>query len=181
MPRPGSFRHALAGGPKRELRNSAVIDAVLTDPDRVDELFSCVFDDDAHVRMRASDALEKVCREQPSTVAPLTDPILTDMAASDQPSVQWHVAQLVSTLPLNNRQRRRGIDAVRRYLDTSGDWIVLTQSMRTMGLFAEHDESLRRTLMPRLDELGRDPRPAVARLAQKIHGQLAAIPSQPSG
>ena len=158
-----------------------MIDAVLADPDRVDELFACVFDDDAHVRMRAADALEKVGRAQPSIVAPLADRILTDMAVIDQPSVQWHVAQLVSTLPLNNRERQRGIAAVQRYLDTSGDWIVLTQSMRTLARCAERDESLRHTLLSRLDQLGHDPRPSVARLAKKLHGQLAAIPSRPSG
>ncbi len=74
-----AFKDQLTGGPKRELRNSAVIDAVLADPARVEELFACVVDDDAHVRMRAADAVEKAGRAQPSIVAPLTDRILTDM------------------------------------------------------------------------------------------------------
>ena len=175
-----SFKDTLTGGPKRELRNSAVIDAVLADPDRVDELFACVFDEDAYIRMRAADALEKIGRAQPPIVAPLTDRILTDMALVDQPSVQWHVAQLVSTLPLNNRQRQRGITLVQQYLDTSDDWIVLTQSMHTIASFAEHDESLRHPLLPRLAELSHDPRPSVARLASKLHGQLEAMPIRPS-
>ena len=149
-------------------------------PDRVDELFACVFDEDAYIRMRAADALEKIGRAQPPIVAPLTDRILTDMALVDQPSVQWHVAQLVSTLPLNNRQRQRGITLVQQYLDTSDDWIVLTQSMHTIASFAEHDESLRHPLLPRLAELSHDPRPSVARLASKLHGQLEAMPIRPS-
>lgn len=179
--RTASFKDQLTGGPKRELRNRAVIDAVLADPARVGELFACVLDDDAHVRMRAADALEKVGRAQPSIVAPLADRILTDMAIIDQPSIQWHVAQLVATLPLRPRERRRGIATVQRYLNTSDDWIVLTQSMRTLAHFAEQDESLRRPLLHWLDELGRDPRPAVARLADRLHGQLTAIATRPDG
>ena len=51
-----NFRAQMFGGNKRKINNLPVIEAVLHDPTRVDELFECVKDDDAYVRMRASDA-----------------------------------------------------------------------------------------------------------------------------
>ena len=167
-----SFTQALAGWPKRELHNEGVIHAVLADPDRVGELFECVLDDDEYVRMRAADAAEKVCRAEPSIVGPLTPRILTEMSTIDQASVQWHVAQIVATLPLNDGERQRAIGVVNGYLESSHDWIVLNCSMETLAHFAEHDEPLRRYLVRRLDELRHDQRTSVSRRAQRLRNQL---------
>jgi hypothetical protein len=65
------FRAHIYGGNKRKIENQPVIEAVLHDATRVDELFECIKDEDEYVRMRASDALEKVCRSDPSIVQPL--------------------------------------------------------------------------------------------------------------
>jgi hypothetical protein len=57
----------LTGGDPRSLRNAGiVIDLASCQPERLEELVQCVFSADEVVRMRASDALEKVC---PSSTA----------------------------------------------------------------------------------------------------------------
>ncbi len=175
------MRDELVGGPKRELHNAGVVSAVLADPSRVGELFDCVLDPDEYVRMRAADALEKVCRRDPGIVAPLTGRVLSELAVSDQPSVQWHVAQILGRVPLEGSQRRRAVQVVRRYLVTSGDWIVLSHSMDTLAGFAEHDARLRRAIDPRLTELVDDPRKAVAARARRIRERLglSGAPSSP--
>jgi hypothetical protein len=86
------FRENLVGGPKRDLRNAGVVAAVLAESARVGQLFECVLDRDEYVRMRAADALEKVCRTDHAILEPLTERIFEEMAVIDQPSVQWHVA-----------------------------------------------------------------------------------------
>ena len=92
------FRSQMSGGNKRKINNLSVIEAVLHDPTGVGELFECVKDQDAYVRLRASDALEKVCRTNASIVQPLKTRVLNEMSAIDQPSVQWHYAQIVDQL-----------------------------------------------------------------------------------
>ena len=82
------FRAQMFGGNKRKINNRPIIETILHDPTRVDELFECVKDDDAYVRMRASDALEKVCRSESSIVQPLKTRVLNEMSTIDQPSVQ---------------------------------------------------------------------------------------------
>ena len=81
------FRGQMSGGNQRKIDNRPVIEAVLHDPTRVGELFECVKDQDAYVRMRAGDALEKVCRANLSIVQLLKTRVLNEMSALDQPSV----------------------------------------------------------------------------------------------
>ena len=57
------------GGKTNSLgRTEEVIQAVLRDNNLLEELYKCVFNDDAWVRMRAIDAFEKICREHPDWI-----------------------------------------------------------------------------------------------------------------
>jgi hypothetical protein len=58
----------LAGGDPRSLgKTQEVVELVLSDQTLLDELFACLFQADEIIRMRAGDALEKVCRQKPGT------------------------------------------------------------------------------------------------------------------
>ena len=90
------FADQLRGGHHNSLGNTEqVVGEVLADPNRLTELFATIAEPDPLVRMRVGDALEKVCREQPGWFVPYVDEILDELGAVDQPSVQWHVAQLL--------------------------------------------------------------------------------------
>lgn len=81
-PDPVPIHDLLSGGNPRTLHNvDEVIRTVLAQPERVDELIRCVLDaDDDIVRMRAGDALERVCRAQTSLLQPHVFLLLGDMA-----------------------------------------------------------------------------------------------------
>lgn len=103
---------------------------MLNDRSRLDELYDCIQDDDAWVRMRAIDSLEKVCKVHPQWIAPYIDRILSDLAASTQPSIQWHIAQIVTEVDLTNEQRASAIYWLKSWLKTPDvDWIVAANSM----------------------------------------------------
>ena len=98
-PRREPFAEMLAGGHRNSLgRTEEVVGIVLADPGRLDELFASLAVRDELVRMRAGDALEKVCREQPEWFAPRIERLLGDVAQIEQPSVQWHLAQMLQHL-----------------------------------------------------------------------------------
>ncbi|MDR9450916.1 MAG: hypothetical protein RI637_06850 [Acidimicrobiia bacterium] len=147
-----SIRESLSGGNPRKLQNVDVVVAlVLEEPGRLDELIGCILDhDDEIVRMRAGDALEKVCRERPSLLQPHVPLLLGRMSQIDQPSVQWHVAQMLGHVRLTARQRTRAALVLRNNLDYSSDWIVLNWSLETLAALARRDldliEPLRRSL-----------------------------------
>jgi HEAT repeat protein len=166
------FRAQMFGGNKRKLNNQQIIDSVLQDATRVDELFECIKDEDEYVRMRASDALEKVCRSDPSIVQPLKTRVLNEMSVIDQTSVQWHYAQIVDQLHLNPQETAEVIRKLQSNFETYDDWITRNIAMEVLGNFALHDEDLRAYLVPKLEELTKDRKVSISTCARKVLKKL---------
>jgi hypothetical protein len=134
----------LTGGDPRSLGNAdAIAQRVLGNREELDELFACLFADDVTVRMRAGDALEKVGRQRPEWLDPYVDRLLTEVVAIDQPSVQWHLAQILGELSLTADQRTRAIEHLKRNLEHATDWIVLNYTLEVFADFARQDPALR--------------------------------------
>lgn len=133
-----SFAEMLAAGGKSNSlgRAGEVVEKVLHDNSRLDELYNCLFDDDAWVRMRAADSLEKVCRARPDWLLAYIDRFSTEVATSTQPSIQWHLAQMYAEVTLTASQKRFAISWLKRLLSSSQtDWIVAANSMGTLAQF----------------------------------------------
>ncbi len=129
------FEDVLAvGGRTNSLgRASEVLDLLRADGSRTDELVACISADDAWVRMRAVDTFEKLVREDPERGRPYVEHVLAVLTRSDQPSVQWHVAQLLDELELTPARRGTAIAWLKaRIATTDVDWIVAAQSMTTL-------------------------------------------------
>ena len=122
------------GGRSNSLgRVGEVVDLVLGDRSRLGELYGGLFDDDAWTRMRAADALEKVCRVQPEWMTPHMDRFAADLAGSTQPSIQWHLAQIFDQVDLTGDQRAFVTSWLERLLSpTEVDWIVAANAMTTL-------------------------------------------------
>ncbi|HXZ05250.1 MAG TPA: hypothetical protein VEH81_10475 [Ktedonobacteraceae bacterium] len=169
------FRTQLFGGNKRKINNQPVIEAVLHNPIKVGELFDCIKDQDEYVRMRASDALEKVCRSDSTIVQPLKTRILHEMSVIDQPGVQWHYAQIVDQLQLDSQEAAEVIRKLQSNFETYDDWITSSITMEVLGNFALHDADLRAYLVPKLEELTKDSRVSVSTRAKKTLKKLKNI------
>lgn len=126
-----------AGGHTNSLgRSGEVLGLLRADPARLDELFACIAHDDAWVRMRAVDTFEKLVRGDPALGGPYVGRVLDELTRSDQPSVQWHVAQLLGLVALTAAQRREAVGwLTARVATTEVDWIVAAQSMATLVAF----------------------------------------------
>jgi hypothetical protein len=173
---PEPFANVLKGGHRNSLgRTGEVVGIVLADPARLEELLATMADPDEVVRMRVGDALEKVCREQPGWFVAHVDRLLTDLGEIEQPSVQWHVAQMLQHLRSNlaNDQEQRASELLRRNLTSSTDWIVLNVTMAVLTEWAKGDASLAGWLAPELERLRRDQRKSVAKRASKRLAELA--------
>lgn len=170
VPMSEPFVQMLSGGHHNSLgRTGEVVGTVVEDHGRLDELFACLDSPDELVRLRAGDALEKVCRERKEWFVPRADRFLTEIGRIDQPSVQWHTAQILDHLrpDLTETRRRQAIDLLLGYLDESGDWIVLNTSAGILTEWARSDPKLARSLRPRLERLTTDRRKSVARRATR--------------
>src|SRR5690606_15585061 len=94
--------------------------------------------EDAWVRMRAIDALEKVCRVHPEWFDEYIDKLLSDFLSSGQPSIQWHLAEIFTEVTLSPHQYQQVEQwLVDRLVDENVDWIVAANSMKALVHFVE--------------------------------------------
>jgi hypothetical protein len=171
-----AFAGMLTGGRRNSLgRTGEVVESVLAAPDRLDELFATLAAPDEVVRMRAGDALEKVCRERPAWFVPHVERLLGEVGSIDQPSLRWHVAQMLDHLrgDLSEDQARRATELLKRNLVAATDWIVLNVTMDVLADWSAADADLRAWLGDELERLREDERRSVAKRASK---RLAELP-----
>lgn len=167
----------LAEGGKRNTlgRAEEVVQIVLADSSRLDELYQCLFEDDAWLRMRAIDALEKVCRVHPAWLELYVDRLLDEVAAIDQASIQWHLAELFREIDLSPRQRQQAITIMKRNIArSSADWIVASNTMETLAGFVADGILPAAELMPLLEIQQTHHSKAVVTRATRIVMQLKA-------
>ncbi len=117
-------------------RAKEVLDATLVDRSRLEELFECLNNDDAWVRMRAIDSIEKVCRVHPEWLEPYTELLLTELSQRSQASIQWHLAEIFTQIKLTSEQEKRAITwLTERCNDPAIDWIVAANCMDALAHF----------------------------------------------
>jgi len=93
------FEERLSGGHPNSLGDTVkVVEEVLKQPKRFQELFDCYFSDDEVVRLRTSNAMKRVARENKALLVPYLDAMLDDILKIPQPSVHWMLTQLFALL-----------------------------------------------------------------------------------
>lgn len=171
-----NFEARLTGGHPNSLGNTLEIVAeVLADPSKFDELFHCYFSDDEIVRLRVSNAVKRVCLAQKETVVPYLEKLLTEITQIDQASTQWTLALLFDYMrsDLEPSQFDRALQHLKYNLTHHSDWIVLNNTMQTLGKWAKEDEALQVWMKPHLARISKDERKSVSKRAVKLLEVLA--------
>ena len=171
-----NFEKALTGGHPNSLGNTvAVVEVVLEDPSRFDELFNCYYSEDPVVRLRVSNAMKRIGKANKTILVPYADRLIEDISKIDQASTQWTLAQLFLLLEkdLSNSQFKRGVTIVKNNLEQHQDWIVLNESIRSLVHWSKKDEALKSWLIPQLRRLSKDPRKSVSNRAAKSLLEIA--------
>ncbi|OJJ23198.1 hypothetical protein BKI52_02250 [marine bacterium AO1-C] len=171
-----NFENALKGGHPNSLGNTiAVVEAILADHTRFDELFQCYFSEDEVVRLRVSNAMKRLTKAKKSLLIPYIDALLEQIAQIDQASTQWTLANLFDFLSkdLSDSQHTKAQEIMQHNLANHTDWIVLKNSMDTLGKWAKKDKDLENWLRPHLEKLKNDSRKSVASRATKLLDKLS--------
>lgn len=163
------------GGRKNSLgRAEEIVQIVLADQMCIEELYNCLFEDDAWVRMRAIDALEKVCRVHPEWLEPYVNRLLSKVATIDQASIHWHLAQMFREIKLSPDQRQRAITLMKRNISSKdADWIVASNTMDALAGFVADGALSAAELIPLLEVQRTHHSKAVVKRAAKILDQLS--------
>lgn len=170
-----AFAQKLAvGGKKNSLGlTEQVVQAVLQNKARLPELYGCLLNDNAWIRMRAADGLEKICRVHPEWFEPLIDQLFADMGASTQPSLQWHFAQMLGEIKLTPTHNRAALEWLKNKLKTVDvDWITSANAMTTLVQFAKEKRLSKPEVLSFLQVQHRHASSAVRKRAQKLLDEL---------
>lgn len=168
---PESFVAQLTGGHPNSLGNTiAVVDAVLSAPKRMDELYACYQCEDPVVRLRTSNAMKRIAKQRIDLLVPLIDGLLNDIATIEQASTQWTLASLFDALRphMDPTQTKRAKAIMQDNLRNWDDWIVLTTTMQVLTTWSDEHQELRAWLKPELTRLQSDSRKSVAGRATKM-------------
>ncbi len=168
---PDSFVAILTGGHPNSLgRTIELVDLILTDKTKLEELYQCYFDDDEVVRLRTSNAFKRITKVQPDWALPYIDKFLAEISQIKQASTQWTLAWLLLELgdKLTPEQKHTAKTILQHNLTTWEDWIVLNNTIETLGAWAKQDNDLKTWLLPHLERLTQDTRKSVAGRAQKM-------------
>lgn len=169
-----TFASLLAGGDRRSLgRASDAVALVLQDPARLAELVHCLWSDEAVVRMRAADAVEKVSRERPELLHAFKAELLGLAGESRQQEVLWHLAQIIPRLRLTRTERQRGIAQLKEYMQ-DGSAILRTLALQSLGDMAGDDPALREEVINLIEEALHSGTAAMKARARKLLVQLGA-------
>ena len=170
-----SFEDRLSGGHPNSLGNTIeVVEEVLQNPKLFDDFFKCYFSQDEVVRLRVSNGMKRICKTDKSIVLPYVDRLLDEISKIDQASTKWTLAQLFLMLEkdLSQSQKAHAQEILKTNLVTHSDWIVLNQTMETLGKWAKKDEVLTKWLLPYLNRLAQDERKSVSKKALKTRKEL---------
>ena len=164
-----AVRMMLAGGDRRSIGRSGEAAMLALDGKiRLDTLFGAMFDEDATVRMRAADALEKVTVQRPEWLHPFKDELLARLPDVHQMEVRWHVAQILPRLNLSHEElRTQVIPVLMDYLKAKSR-IVQTFTLQTLADFAAADPSLRPKVRRLVEEASCTGSPAVRSRCRRL-------------
>jgi hypothetical protein len=169
----------LSGGSRRSLGAvEDVISLVLRDTTKFTELFDAMLDEDEIVRMRASDAVEKLSRNRPDLLAPCRKRLIDEVGEIDQPEVRWHVAQMLSRVKLDPKERARAVALLQRYLQAKNVFLVLA-AIETLVDFSRDDRHLRKRVTPIVERMAAKGTPAMKARAKKLLTRLASANEAP--
>ena len=171
-----NFATMLTGGHANSLgRTIEVVDAVLADRSKLEELYSCYFSADEVVRLRTSNAMKRVARERPDWLIPYLDRLIDVIAGINQASTQWTLANLFELLAadMTPAQHQKAKKILMHNLESHNDWIVLNNTMQTLASWSATDTELKAWLIPHLQRLSSDSRKSVAGRAKKLLPSLS--------
>jgi hypothetical protein len=180
MERPDSnYQKRLQGGHPNSLGETvAIVEEILSDPNkkeqRMKDFFSCYFSTDEVVRLRVSNGVKRLSKEDPGLVFPFMDRFLEEIAKIPQASTQWTLAWLFGWFSdrMSHNQKTRALNIMKINLEKHQDWIVLNTTMDTLGRWAQTDPGIAQWLSPHLERLSRDERKSVAGRAKKVQKSL---------
>jgi hypothetical protein len=170
--RPRDLLAYLEGGDRRSIgRADEVATIVESHPQLFKQLIQGLWSPNPAIRMRAADAAEKVSRSAPSLLRPFKQELMGLLAEATQQEMRWHLAPMVTRLPLTAAERAFAAGCFQNYLSDRSS-IVRTYAMQGLADLAESDKKLRGEVVDLLRSLTGTGTPAMRARGRKLLARL---------
>lgn len=120
----------------RDLRSvehaESLVRYIGTDATRFNEIFEYMFAPVQTVAMAASDVIERVSGARPELLKPHKRTLLRRLSEIEQKEVRWHVAQILSRVPLTEREALAVAEILKQWLLSDASGIVKVFSLQTI-------------------------------------------------
>ena len=158
----------LSIGDLRTAGNSEeVVKQVLLNPKLFGDVVNAILVNSPGIRMRASDAAEKITRDHLEWLKPFKKQFLTKIAYIQQKEVRWHIAQILPRLSLTKNERQKVFDLMLAFLEDESR-IVRTFAMQALTDLAVQDSRYIDIVRDIVKRLMRNGTPAMQSRGKKL-------------
>lgn len=166
------------GDLRQKGKSEEVVADALKNPQLFGDLVAGISDTEPGVRMRASDAVEKITRLHPEFLRPHKNNFIKVLARSRQKEVRWHLAQILPRLELTPKERQQVFEILLSFLDDNSR-IVKTFAMQGLADIAATDHSYLPRVVKTIEGLMASGIPAIQSRGRKLLPKLTkAQPNQ---
>lgn len=148
-----------------------VLAMVEDQPELFSEVVQAMTQNDPGIRMRASDAVEKITRTKPDFLQPHKAVVIEAVLESDQQEVRWHLAQIVPRLTLSPKEHTVVIKELFSYLKDPSK-IVQTNTLQALVDLAWDDDDLFNKVRVEVERMVDEGSPAVSNRAMKLFHEM---------
>jgi HEAT repeat protein len=162
------IRSLLQRGDRRTVGDVAeAVEQALQHPDLLPVLVECLFDDDAAVRMRAADALEKFSQLRCRELQRYTAVLLSLFEETEQQELRWHLAVILPRLRLSSAECLRASEALQACMEARSS-IVRTFALQGLFDLTVQQPSLRPLVLDLLRSAERSGTPAMKARSRRL-------------
>ena len=164
-----AFAARLAGGDRSSIgAATAIADEIQAEPQRFPVVWHLLRHQEALVRMRAADALEKASRQMPEQLQPFKAELLSRRLEDGTPEVRWHLLAMSARLVLDRHEAKTLIDQCRDALIADKSRIARVAALQAAHDLAKEHPEFTRTLDEMLDVAARSDIPSLRARARKL-------------
>jgi hypothetical protein len=164
----------LKGGDLRSIgKAEEVVTDILNDKNLFTEVFNGMLSDDALIRMRSADAIEKVSRLYPEYLQPFKQRLIDEISQVRQQEVRWHIAQMFSRLEFQKEEISQVVSLLIEWIDNSQSKIVKVNSLQALTDIAKKYNEIMFLAINKIEEVIVNGSPAMISRGKKLLKELA--------
>ena len=148
-------------------KSEEVVKMVSKNPKLFVDVVNAILVNSPAVRMRASDAVEKITRDHPNLLKPYKKLFLSNITNIEQKEVRWHTAQILPRLNLTKNERKKVFDLMLAYIEDESR-IVKTFAMQAITDIAVQDNSYAAKVRDLIKHLMKNGAPSMKSRGKKL-------------